>query len=315
MIASMARGVRHWVAVLAACIPFALPAAGPSGAQERAAQQFLAAVAQGNPQAVAAALHPGELKRLRAAITERLRADAGRGDPGSRTRLFGEAMMLDDIERMTDLAFFATIGQRLRYPARVFESVDGLAAIPGDNKLVYVVIRGRQPDGRGETRVVALVPVLPDGKDWKAAVPSEIEAQIEDLLDGFPPSAGLVPRFQDAAAPSTAPPAQNSPEILEMLEQAGAALIDGRCGDYYAEYLSPNFRRVTSKSALQALVKSCERSDALRETLVATLEIVSGLPPRYDLGGNRATYDTAGRGLPFDRFVLERIDKRWYIAE
>ena len=62
-------------------------------------------------------------------------------------------------------------------------------------------------------------------------------------------------------------------------------------------------------------MKSCERSDALRETLIQALHIVQDSAPVLDRGGNRATYDTTGRGLPFDRFVLERQGERWYIAE
>jgi len=26
-------------------------------------------------------------------------------------------------------------------------------------------------------------------------------------------------------------------------------------------------------------------------------------------------YDVTGQGLPFDRYVLERVEGRWYVAE
>jgi hypothetical protein len=289
-----------------------LAAASVPGDQERAALEFLTAVGSGSAQAVGFALHPDELKRLRRGISDRLRADAARGDPASRVRLFGEASSLADIERLTDLNFWSAIVPRLRYPGRVFEKVDGIESVK-DGDRTHVIVRGRQPDDRGAMQVVALVTLLPYGKEWKAAVPSEIEAQVEDLLDGREASPGFVPRAVAAAAPAARIP--NSPEMLAMLTAAEEALVDGRCDDYYGAAMSPNFRRVTSRQALEALVLSCTRSEAQRETLVTALRIVRGETPRFEAGGNRAVYDVAGRGLPFSRFVLERVDGRWFVAE
>lgn len=291
-----------------------MAAAGVSGAQERAAREFLAAVASGSPQAVADALHPDELHRLRTAITTRLRADAATGDHTVRQRLFGEASNLGDIERLTDSNFFAAFASRLRYPGRVFAKVNGLEAVRDGDQLVHIVVRGEQPEGRGKTRVVTLVTLLPYGKEWKAAIPSEIEAQVEDLIDGRDPAVGLAPR-RTAASGAAAAPAANTSGMRTLLVDAARALLDGRCDEYYGKYMSPGFRRETAAKALATLVKSCERSDSQRETLIAALHIVADSAPVFDRGGNRATYDTTGRGLPFDRFVLEREGERWYIAE
>ncbi len=303
------------IALLALCCQPLAANAGVSGAQERAAQEFLAAMASGSPQAVAEALHPDDLHRLRVAITARLRADAAVGDHAVRERLFGEASNLGEIERLTDVSFFAAFGSRLRYPGRVFSKVDGLEAVRDGDKQVHVVVRGTQPEGRGKTRVVRLVTLLPYGKEWKAAVPSEIEAQVEDLLDGREASTGLTPRRVAAPAGAAAAPAANSPGMRAMLVDAARALVDGHCDDYYGKYMSPGFRRETSAQALATLVRSCERSDSLRETLITALRIVHDSVPVFDRGGNRASYDTTGRGLPFDHFVLERDGDRWYIAE
>jgi len=285
-----------------------------SGSQERAAQEYLGAVASGSPQAVISALHPDEVKRMRVNITERLRQDATRGDPGARARLFGEASTMPDIERLTDTAFLGAVAQRLRLPSRAFVRVKGIVSEQGTGKLVHVLVRGAQPEGRGETEVVSLVTLLPYGKEWKAAISSEAEAQIEDLLDGRDAVPGLVPRMAAAPGPS-APRLANPPEILAMLDDADKALVGGRCAEYYVSYMSPNFRRVTAKNAFDTLVTSCTRSESLREQLVSVLRVVSKLSPRFEFGGTRAIYDTAGRGLPFDSFVLERIKDRWYIAE
>lgn len=306
------------VFVLIAALGMQAAAAGTSGAQERAALEFLNAVASGSAQAVAQALHPDDLHRLRAAITARLRADAAAGDPTLRQRLFGEASNLADIERLTDVNFIAALGARLRYPGRPFSKLQGLEAVK-DGERVHVVVRGEQPEGRGKTRVVTLVTLLPYGKEWKAAVPGEIEAQVEDLLDGREASAGLapvrVPPTTGAAAGGAAAKVTNTPAIRTLLADAAGALLENRCEEYYGQYMSPAFRRETSAKALATLVKSCERSDSLRETLVSALHIVQDSAPVFDRGGNRATYDTTGRGLPFDRFVLERQGDRWYIAE
>lgn len=321
----MARYLRLHAALLAlcaVCLPWAPAAAGVSGAQERAAAEFLAAVASGSPQAVAQALHPEELHRVRMAVMARLQADAAAGNQAVRARLFGEASNLGDIERLTDLNFFAALGMRLRYPGRAFAKVQGLEAVRDGDRLVHVVVRGVQPEGRGKTRVVTLVSLLPYGREWKAALPGELEAQIEDLIDGREASVGLVPvrvarpgGSAAGAGTSAAEPAANTPAMRALLDSAARALLEGRCSDFYGQYMSPGFRRETSAKALATLVRSCERSDSQRDTLIAALRIVNDAAPVFDRGGARATYDTTGRGLPFDRFVLERVGDRWYIAE
>lgn len=304
------------VACIALFASYDAIAAGATGAQEKAAQAFLNAAASGSADAVAYALHPDEARRLRTRILDELRADAATGDHSARSRLFGEASNLAEIQKLNDVNFLAAILRRLRYTARAFERVEGVGVVPDPNKSVHVIVRGRQPPDRGKTQVVAMVTLLPYGKDWKAAVPSEMEAQIEDLLDGYAPSPGLVPRDGNAQATAGgAPVAKNPPEIVAMLEAAERALVENRCDDYYEDYMSPGFRRVTSKKAIETLIATCGRSESTRETLVSSLRIVKGLPPRFEYAGARAVYDTTGRGLPFERYVLERVDTRWYIAE
>jgi hypothetical protein len=45
------------------------------------------------------------------------------------------------------------------------------------------------------------------------------------------------------------------------------------------------------------------------------LKIVKTMDPKFQYQGQRAVYDLSGQGLPFSSFVLEKIEKRWYIAE
>ncbi len=308
-----------------------------TGAQRRAAAEYLAAVASGSAQSIAYAIHPDELDRLRRGLLAVLRDEAARGDASRRTRLFGSLATLPEVERLTSLNFFQGIARRgILARRRPYEELKGLTAVR-DGNLIHVVVKGVQPKDRGKTQVVEVVSLLPYGKDWKAAIPSDIEAQIEDLMEGRGAAtgvnAGSLPSAANgagqgggvtvagagagAAAGNAAPVAgeRNSPEILALIAAAEKALIDGRCDDYYKDHLSPTFRKTLSSKMLGALISGCRNGLANRELLIAALRIVRRLPPRYEYDTTRASYDVSGQGLPFDQYVLEKIDGRWYIAE
>jgi hypothetical protein len=282
-----------------------------STAQRTAALEFLSAVASGDPQTVAVTIHPDDLKALRLRIVERLRDEASRGDGTIRTRLFGQGMPLVEIERLTNTGFYATLAHRLRLAGREYSSVEGLAAIPDRGDHVQVVVRGRQPKEQGKVEIVNVVTLRPYGKDWKATIPSEIEAQIDDLIEGRtnaterPGDGTHVGSGREAATPA----------IMGLLAAAEKSLNDDRCDDYYGKQMSPNFRRVTGKKALDSLVSSCQNSMGTRQLLLSTLHIVEGLEPRYEDQNQRAVYDLSGQGLPFQTFTVEQVDRRWFIAE
>jgi hypothetical protein len=278
------------------------PIGKPSGTQKMAALAFLSAVASGDPQAVALAIHPDDLQALRLRILGLLREEAKGGESTVRSRLFGPGMPLQEIERLTNTGFYATLAYKLRLSGREFTDVEGLAAIPDRADQVQVVVRARQPKDHGAVRVVNVVAVKPYGKDWKAALPDEVEAQIDDLVQGRGPIA-------------LAGTAAVLPGIVQLLEAAEKSLTEGRCDDYYGKQMSPNFRRVTGKMALEALVSSCRNGLGTRELLVSTLHIVRGLQPRYENESQRAVYDLSGQGLPFQSFSLEQVDRHWFIAE
>ena len=294
-----------------------------SGSQERAALDLLAAIATGDTQAVAFAIHPSELDRLRIMIVQRLREEAARGESVIRIRLFGDATPIGDIERLTSVNLFRAIARRLTLRARPYDKLDGLTAVR-DGKFVHVVLKGRQPPDRGRVEVVELVTLVPYGKEWKAAIPLEIEAQIDDLVAGrvrVPSSSaaavGAGSVGTGATSSNTAPPipSRNTPEILNLLDQAEKTLVEGRCDRYYRDFLSPELRRTLSGRTLDALIAACNRSIATRELLIAALRIVRRTAPVFEEGGSRAVYDVEGQGLPYDRYVLERVDGRWFIAE
>jgi hypothetical protein len=318
-----------------ACAGVAAPAHadGVSGAQRKAAEEYLAALAGGSPQAIALSVHPDELDRLRITLMTKLREEAARGASSLRTRLFGTAQSSADLEKLTSLAFFQALQRRVPLRGRGYEEVKGLVSVV-DGRLVQVVVKGMPAKGRGRTEVVEVVALLPYGKDWKAALPAAFEAAVEDLVDGrdvvLPGVTAVATATAGAGAGATAAgagtaaaaipaggaaPASNSAEIIALLDSAEKSLVDGRCEDYYRQDLSPALRKSLSGRAFDMLVSSCRNSVANRETLIAALRIVRRLPPRYEYDGSRASYDVSGQGLPYERFTLERVDNRWYIAE
>jgi hypothetical protein len=288
-------------------------AAGPNGAQERGAEQFLRAVASGNAQAIAQELHPEEVEKLRSKLLVLLRAEASRSDNTYRSRLFGPGRSLADIESMTAVRFYTVLSERLRIRAREFQKFDWLAAVP-DGKIVYLLGKGEPPKERGSVKVNVTVALAQYGAQWRAVIPSEIEAQIDDLLEG---RSATAPVAAGTGATAAAPPATPlAPGISELLARAEAALAEGHCEQYYDQFMSPNFNKATSRSARKTLVNACTNNESTRETMITTLRVVQELSPRYDQGGSRAIYDVSGQGLPYNRFVLERTeDMRWYIAE
>ncbi len=295
-------------------VAWAVTATGVTMSQKNAALEFLQAVAGGDPEAVAFAIHPDDLRALRLRILTLLHNEAQRGDSTVRNRLFGPARPLDEIEHLTDTGFYASLADRLYLPGREFDGGEGIASVADKDGKVEVVIRGRQPRDRGKVQVVNVVTLKPFGKDWKAALPTEIEAQIDDLIEGRhgTSAAARTPAALRGGGRSTAPA---QPGIIELLSTSEKLLSESKCDVYYGKQMSPNFRRVTGKKALAALVAACQNSLGTREMLLATLRIVQGLEPRYEYEGQRATYDLSGQGLPFDHFVLEQLDKHWYVAE
>jgi hypothetical protein len=296
--------------VSAALLP--AQAAGPSSAQERGAEAFLKAVATGSPEAVAQELHPDELEKLRTRLLALLKAEGAQGSNTYRSRLFGPGRSLSQLESATAQKFYAALAERLRLRAREYAKFDWLAAVP-DGKVVYLVGKGEQPKEKGAVKVVVMVGLMQYGAQWRAVVPTEIEAQLDDLIEGRV-SAAAPPPGTNASAPAAA--AQPlAPGISELLARAEAALAAGNCEEYYSEFMSPNFNRATSRSARKTLVNACTNNESTRETMITTLRIVQELPPRYDLNGTRAIYDVSNQGLPYERFVIEREGSRWYIAE
>jgi hypothetical protein len=289
-----------------------LHAESVSSSQKRAAEELLDAVAGGSASAVALAIHPSELELLRKRVLDLMRGEADRDENGIRTRLFGAALPLTEIERLTPVNFYAALAKRVTFTGREYTSVEWLEAVKDSGDMVHVIGRGKPMKNRGNVRVAVLVTLVPWGKDWKAAIPLEVQAQIDDLIAARSQS-GTVAPLRVVSSNETS--SSNLQAIVTLLNEAEQALAASKCDEYYSRFMSPNFRRMTASKAQKALVTACNSKPEIRDTLIAALRAARESKPRYEYDATRAVYDLKGNGLPFDRFVLEQVDKRWYVAE
>jgi hypothetical protein len=315
---------------LGAALP--LRAANGNLAQQAAAEQYLAAVAGGDAQAMASSILEDELAQLRDRLIDQMKLEADRNESLTRTRLFGDGMPLDGIERLTPQNFFVTLAQRLRFGGREFQKVDWIEAVKDRGGMVQMVGRLVPRDEMGDVRVPVVVSIVPWGKDWKAALPLELQAQIDDLRTGraranrvavsaaplvaATPAAGT-PSAGNSAGSSAAPAASKAIplKVLELFDAALANLEAKRCEAYFDKQMSPNFRRTTGSRALRTLITACETRDALREQYITAIRMAREREPRLEYAGTRAVFDLSGTGLPFRSWIVEQVNERWYIAE
>jgi hypothetical protein len=138
---------------------------------------------------------------------------------------------------MTAVRFYAALSDRVRFRAREYEKVDWLAAVP-DGKVVYLVGKGIQPKERGVVKVLVAVALAQYGAQWRAVIPSEVEAQLDDLIEGraaaAPPPSGGAPGRSLVEARAT-PLSPGISELLRVLKQSRG----GALREYYNEFASP----------------------------------------------------------------------------
>lgn len=300
---SLQRTGSRIVFILVLSVVAASASAAP--ADEEVATGFAEAWSREAWDAIAFAIHPDELARVRKLALDAVESEAKDGAKGVRTRLFGAAVSVDEIRRMTPHTMMGILVKRFLVAPRVMKKTRVVGKIK-DDKLEQVVVRGWTDEkGKGASSVV-LVTLMPYGKQWAAVVPSELEEKIEAAIAGADVGARDVGDSHVAAL---------DPAIAKVLDAGIAALKDGRCSEYYNDIMSPSFRKATSPSAVKTLIAQCEKNASMRDKTRTALEIAKGLKPRYEYDNTRAVFDMSGQGLPFDRFVVEQLDKKWYIAE
>lgn len=293
------------------------PRAENSSAQRRAAEEYLAALAAGDPRVMAMTIHEDELNQLRLRLLDEMKLEADRDESLVRERLFGPGMPLTDIERLTPQNFFAALAPRLRFGGREFVRVNWLEAVNDSGGMVQMLGRLIPDREKGSVEVPVVVSIVPWGKDWKAAFPLELQAQIDDLRTGRvnPPGPARVVAPAGSSTPAAVASISSPQEVLELFADARKNLEAGDCEDYYRRQMSPNFRRTTGTRALRTLITTCENREELRTQMLTALKLAGERPPRFQYAGTRAVYDLTGLGLPYPSLTVEQVDERWYIAE
>lgn len=282
-------------------------AALAAGAQEKLASAYIKAAATGDPAALLGLYHPGELEDLRARVLKTLETEAQQGDSAARTRLFGAAASIDDVRRLTPSNLYLAVARSVGMPAERVEEVKILGIVEENSQLVHAVARVVPPGDAKLRPRVAIVSMIRYGKDWRAQLPGWLQARVDGAL--------AAPAEERAGAEPGAPRAVNPPDLLGALRAGSETLRRGDCVEFFNEHMSPAFRRSTSAKAFDTLIKQCETREETRETYISALEIAQRLAPKFEQDGARAVYDMSGQGLPFRRFVLEKIEERWYVAE
>jgi hypothetical protein len=295
---------RPTVRLLACLLMLALPALGWAAAgQDKIVKAYLEAAASGQPEALLQFFHPGEVEDLRRDLLKTLQDEAAHGSSTVRERLFGSSS-IDEISHLTPNNLFIAVARRLGLPTERVGEIKVLGIVDENSQLSHAVARIAPPPNSDLRSRVALVSLVRYGKDWRVAIPPGFQARLD--------AATAAPAPGSAPAGSKTP---NTPEIVEFLKSGSADLRKGDCSGFFNERMSPNFRNMTSPKALKTLIDQCMTYEDTRETYISAFELARRMAPAYEQNGTRAIYDLRGQGLPFDRFVLEKVEDRWYVAE
>jgi len=290
----------------AVALALASALAHAESAGDRTARDFVEQWTNQSWESVAYAIHPAELDRVRKRVMGALEAESKDGASDIRTRLFGAGVTLEDVQHMTPQATMTALVKRFLTAPRAARKTVAIGSVKESGNLTHFIVRAYEDEkGKGASSVL-LVSLIPYGKEWAAAVPAEVDEKIAAAIAGADVGARDVGESHVSAL---------DPAIAKLLDSGIAALKEARCTDYYHDIMSPNFRKATSSSALKTLVEQCARNRTLRDRTRLTLEIARGLRPAYQYGNTRAVFDMKGQGLPFDRFVVELVDRKWYVAE
>lgn len=282
-------------------------AALAAGAQEKLATAYIKAAASGDPAALLGLYHPGELEDLRQRVLKALELEDHQGGDAIRSRLFGSAASVDEVRRLTPDNFYMTLARVVGLPAERIEEVKILGIVEENSQLNHAVARVLPPKGANARARVAVVSLIRYGKEWRVQLPVWLQVRVDAALNA--------PEGAESAARPSAPRTVNSPDLMAALKAGSAVLRAGDCAEFFNVHMSPGFRSSTSAKALGTLIKQCETREETRETYIDALEIAQRLSPKLEQDGTRAVYDMRGQGLPFERFVLEKLDDNWYIAE
>lgn len=290
------------------------PAALATAAQDRMAEEYLKAVAEGRVEALIDFFHPAEIEDLRARVMKALEAENAAGSGAVRKQLFGIVTSLEEARRITPANLFILLARRVGLPTEKAQTVKALGQVEENSQLAHVLVRLTPPKDSSARSHLAVVSLIRHGKGWRVALPFWFQTRVDALLAGQADKSGMagIPASASPAPPTGVP---NTPEILDLLTAGSTDLRAGDCAAYFNSRMSPGFRASTSAPAMKSLIAQCQRSEDTRETYIEALELAKRLSPTYEQSGARALYDMRGQGLPFEKFVLEKVGGQWYVAE
>jgi hypothetical protein len=292
-------GVRYTLAVL---LMLSWSAVASAAGQDKIVKAYLEAAATGQPEALLEFLHPGEVEALRNRLLKALDDEAAHGSHAVRERLFGNSS-LDEIKGLTPRNLYVAVARRLGLPSERIGEIKVLGVVDENSQLSHAVARVSPPAESDARSRVTLVSLIRYGKDWRVMIPYAFQARVDAAM--------AAPENRASSSGKT----PNTPEIVEFLKASEDMLKNGDCAGFFNERMSPNFRSMHSEKALKTLIEQCVNYEDTRETYFSALELARRMSPAYEQNGTRAIYDLRGQGLPFDRFVLEKVEDRWYIAE
>lgn len=299
---------RHWlIPLLLAVVPIHTVDAASIAEQRQLATRYLTAASAGGPAAMMDFYRPADVVEFRDNLLKVMDAEAAEQKGGVLRELFGVAASLDEVKRLTPTNFFLALTRRVELPVVPARKVDVLGIVE-DGEIRHAVARiWADEKGKGPSHVV-MVTLLPYiHNEWRVAIPESFRTRVDLVVQG---GAG-----DNQTATQAAHTVPNTPDILKLLDQSSEALRKGDCAAFFSDYMSPNFRKNIAEKALKTLITQCQNHVENRETYLTALELARRQQPTMEEEGTRAVYDMKGQGLPFDRFTLERIGDRWYVAE
>jgi hypothetical protein len=275
----------------------------------KTAEEFVYASTAGGPSAAVPLYHPKEVTRLHDKIMLGVEREAQTGGKSIRTLLFGGGPSVEDLRHMTHEAMLLAVLARMPTKQTVYDEFKSLGEVKEVDNLHIVVRASLSKVERLKRRsIVTVVTLIPDGKAWRAAIPSFLEARVDDALAAGP---------QDIATETaTVKPLIKDPAWQSLLTKGIAILQQGNCERYFSEIMAPSFRQSLAPKAYDTIVKSCDNnSQGIRDKFRTGLELARDRDPSLEGDGSRVVYDLKREGLPYDKLVLTRIAGQWYVAE
>jgi hypothetical protein len=249
---------------------------------EKTAEAFVELSTGGGPSAAVILYQFSEVQRVRDKVLLAAEREAESGRKQVRNALFGAGPSLDDVRRMTPENLLLAILARVPSRPVVYDKFKALGSVKEDEKLHVVVRASLEKVERIKRRsIVQVVTLLPSGKEWRAAIPSSIEAYIAKTL----------------------------------LARGIDLLNKGNCLTYFLDVMEPGFAKTMTQKSFDAIVRGCELNERTREKFRVGLELAAAREPKVESGGSKLIYDLNGEGLPYDHVTLTRIDGRWFVAE